>query len=150
MKLANQGPRRFRELSRHPRTPLLGVSAALWVFVCMAEQLDLTIVYEPGEDGWIVASIPEVSGVFSQGRTRDEARTTSLTRCGCSMVWPAGRALGRPTPSRDRLWAGAQDLPPAPGAAASRRSLTPSAKRFACASNVLPQESDRRSYEPMP
>lgn len=38
------------------------------------EQLDLTIVYEPGEDGWVVASIPEVAGVFSQGRTRDEAR----------------------------------------------------------------------------
>lgn len=38
------------------------------------EQLDLTIVYEPGEDGWIVVSIPEVPGVFSQGRTRDEAR----------------------------------------------------------------------------
>ncbi|MGB2709927.1 MAG: type II toxin-antitoxin system HicB family antitoxin [Conexibacter sp.] len=40
----------------------------------MANELDLTIVYEPGEDGWIVASIPEVAGVFSQGRTRDEAR----------------------------------------------------------------------------
>ena len=38
------------------------------------EQLDLTIVYEPGEDGWIVVPIPEVPGVFSQGRTRDEAR----------------------------------------------------------------------------
>jgi predicted RNase H-like HicB family nuclease len=38
------------------------------------EQLNLTIVYEPGEDGWIVVSIPEVPGVFSQGRTRDEAR----------------------------------------------------------------------------
>jgi predicted RNase H-like HicB family nuclease len=38
------------------------------------EQLDLTIVYEPGEDRWIVVSIPEVPGVFSQGRTRDEAR----------------------------------------------------------------------------
>lgn len=38
------------------------------------EQLDLTIVYEPGDDGWVVASIPEVAGVFSQGRTRDEAR----------------------------------------------------------------------------
>jgi predicted RNase H-like HicB family nuclease len=40
----------------------------------MASELDLTIVCEPGEDGWIVASIPEVAGVFSQGRTRDEAR----------------------------------------------------------------------------
>jgi hypothetical protein len=34
------------------------------------EQLDLTIVYEPGEEGWILASIPEVPGVFTQGRTR--------------------------------------------------------------------------------
>jgi hypothetical protein len=25
----------------------------------MANELDLTIVYEPGEDGWIVASIPD-------------------------------------------------------------------------------------------
>jgi len=40
----------------------------------VASELDLTIVYEPGEDGWIVVSIPEVAGVFSQGRTRDEAR----------------------------------------------------------------------------
>jgi predicted RNase H-like HicB family nuclease len=42
------------------------------------EQLDLTIVYEPGEDGWIVASIPEVAGVFSQGRTREEARANVI------------------------------------------------------------------------
>jgi predicted RNase H-like HicB family nuclease len=44
----------------------------------MAEQLDLTIVYEPGEDGWIIASIPEVAGVFSQGRSREEARTNVI------------------------------------------------------------------------
>ena len=43
----------------------------------MAE-LDLTIIYEEGDDGWIVASIPEVAGVFSQGRTRDEARTNVI------------------------------------------------------------------------
>ncbi len=42
------------------------------------EQLDLTIVYESGEDGWILASIPEVAGVFSQGRTRDEARANVI------------------------------------------------------------------------
>jgi predicted RNase H-like HicB family nuclease len=35
----------------------------------------LTIVYEAGGDGWIVASIPEVRGTHSQGRTRAEART---------------------------------------------------------------------------
>ncbi len=42
------------------------------------EQLDLTIVYEPGEDGWIIASIPEVPGVHTQGRTREEARANVI------------------------------------------------------------------------
>jgi predicted RNase H-like HicB family nuclease len=42
------------------------------------EQLDLTIVYEPGEDGWIIASIPEVKGVHSQGRNREEARANVI------------------------------------------------------------------------
>lgn len=37
-----------------------------------------SILYEEDGDGWIVASIPEVPGVFSQGRTRDEARTNVL------------------------------------------------------------------------
>jgi predicted RNase H-like HicB family nuclease len=41
-------------------------------------RLDLTIVYEPGEEGWIVASIPEVAGVFSQGHTREEARANVI------------------------------------------------------------------------
>jgi predicted RNase H-like HicB family nuclease len=40
----------------------------------MSESLQLTIVYEQGDDGWIVASIPEVPGAHSQGRTREEAR----------------------------------------------------------------------------
>ena len=44
----------------------------------MSERLDLTIVYEPGEDGWVIATIPEVSGVFSQGRTREEARANVI------------------------------------------------------------------------
>lgn len=42
------------------------------------EQLDLTIVYELGEEGWIIASIPEVAGVFSQGRTQAEARANVI------------------------------------------------------------------------
>jgi len=40
----------------------------------MSEILHLTIVYEDGGDGWIVASIPEVPGANSQGRSRAEAR----------------------------------------------------------------------------
>lgn len=44
------------------------------VVLVAQQQLDLTIVYESGDDGWVLASIPEVAGVFSQGRTRAEAR----------------------------------------------------------------------------
>jgi predicted RNase H-like HicB family nuclease len=40
--------------------------------------LDLTIVYEDGEDGFIVSSVPAVPGVLSQGRTREEARENVL------------------------------------------------------------------------
>jgi predicted RNase H-like HicB family nuclease len=40
----------------------------------VSEALRLTIVYEDGGDGWIIASIPEVPGAHSQGRSRDEAR----------------------------------------------------------------------------
>lgn len=40
----------------------------------MSESLQLTIVYESGEDGWVIASIPEVPGAHSQGKTREEAR----------------------------------------------------------------------------
>jgi hypothetical protein len=42
----------------------------------VSEALQLTIRFEPGEDGWIIASIPEVPGALSQGRTREEARRT--------------------------------------------------------------------------
>jgi predicted RNase H-like HicB family nuclease len=44
----------------------------------MSGSAERTIVYEDDEDGWIVASIPDVPGVFSQGRTRDEARVNVL------------------------------------------------------------------------
>lgn len=40
--------------------------------------LDLTILYEQDEEGWWVAEIPEVPGVFSQGRTPEEARAMVL------------------------------------------------------------------------
>jgi len=40
----------------------------------VSDQLHLTVVYEDGHDGWVVASIPEVPGAMSQGRTRAEAR----------------------------------------------------------------------------
>lgn len=36
--------------------------------------LRLTILYETGNDRLVIASVPEVPGVHSQGLTRDEAR----------------------------------------------------------------------------
>lgn len=44
----------------------------------MSGSSESTILYEEDEDGWIVASIPEVPGVVSQGRTQDEARVNVL------------------------------------------------------------------------
>lgn len=32
------------------------------------------VVYTPIEDGWIMASVPELPGAVTQGRTMDEAR----------------------------------------------------------------------------
>lgn len=44
----------------------------------MSASLRVTIVYEQGEEGWIVASIPEVPGANSQGRTHEEARANVI------------------------------------------------------------------------
>ncbi len=38
------------------------------------DELQLTIVYEDGGDGWILARVLEVPAAIDQGRTRDEAR----------------------------------------------------------------------------
>jgi predicted RNase H-like HicB family nuclease len=44
----------------------------------VSDPLRLTIVYEAGEDGWVVASVPEVPGANTQGRTREEARANVI------------------------------------------------------------------------
>lgn len=40
----------------------------------MSESLRLTVRFEDAGEGWILATIPEVPGAISQGRTRAEAR----------------------------------------------------------------------------
>ena len=40
----------------------------------MTDSLRFTILFEEGEDGWVVAQVKEVPGAVSQGRTREEAR----------------------------------------------------------------------------
>jgi predicted RNase H-like HicB family nuclease len=40
----------------------------------VSETLSLTVHFEDAGDGWVLATIPEVPGAISQGRTREEAR----------------------------------------------------------------------------
>jgi predicted RNase H-like HicB family nuclease len=67
----------------------------------MSDPLHLTIVYEEGDDGWIVVSIPEVPGVLSQGRTKAEAREMALDALAGMLELraaehePQGKAVGR-------------------------------------------------------
>jgi predicted RNase H-like HicB family nuclease len=42
------------------------------------EAINLTIHYEDAGDGWVMATIPEVPGAISQGRTRAEARASVI------------------------------------------------------------------------
>ncbi len=44
----------------------------------MSESILIQIVYEDAGGGWIMARIPVVEGVISQGRTRAEARENVL------------------------------------------------------------------------
>lgn len=66
----------------------------------MSNPLHLTILYEEGGDGWIVSSIPEVPGVLSQGRTKEEAREMALDALAGMLELraaehePQGKAVG--------------------------------------------------------
>jgi len=42
------------------------------------EAINLTIHYEDAGDGWVLATIPEVPGAISQGRSRAEARVNVI------------------------------------------------------------------------
>ncbi len=44
----------------------------------MSKSPQFTIVFEEGQEGWIVASVPDVPGAHSQGRTRNEALTNVI------------------------------------------------------------------------
>lgn len=41
-------------------------------------KVELSVRYEPAENGWLTASIPSVPGTISIGRTRAEAREDVL------------------------------------------------------------------------
>jgi transcriptional regulator with XRE-family HTH domain len=67
---------------RHPRTSTLnklaaGLGVSVQVLQGTVSQGTIgayTAIYEPGENGWVVASCPDVPGAITQGRTIEEAR----------------------------------------------------------------------------
>jgi predicted RNase H-like HicB family nuclease len=66
--------------------------------------LRVTIVYEPGEDGWIAASIPEVPGVHSQGRNREQARANVIEALRDTLELRFGEhASAEPAPDSEPL-----------------------------------------------
>ena len=40
--------------------------------------MNLTLILERGEDGYWIATIPEVPGAFSQGKTKTQARKNAI------------------------------------------------------------------------
>ncbi|HWH10304.1 MAG TPA: type II toxin-antitoxin system HicB family antitoxin [Solirubrobacteraceae bacterium] len=70
----------------------------------MSQSLRLTIVFEPVEEGWIVASVPEVPGALSQGHTREEARENVIDALHGILELRFGEhALAEPVPDSESL-----------------------------------------------
>ncbi len=62
----------------------------------MEANLQLTIHFEDAGEGWVLASIPEVPGAISQGRTRDEARENVIDALR-TVLTPDDQLAGRTT-----------------------------------------------------
>jgi predicted RNase H-like HicB family nuclease len=54
----------------------------------------VTIIFEKGEEGFRIASIPEIPGAFSRGRTKGQARANAFDSMNELMA--AGRETAEP------------------------------------------------------
>jgi len=63
----------------------------LGIVLLMSDQLALTIVFERGEDGWVIESIPEVAGIFGQGHNTGRGARERDRRAAADAVTRAGR-----------------------------------------------------------
>ncbi len=66
----------------------------------MSEMLKLTVQLEDAGDGWVLASIPEVPGAISQGRTREEARENVIDALR-TVLTPDEQLAGKPPDADD-------------------------------------------------
>lgn len=69
----------------------------------MSATLQLTIVYEDAGDGWIMASIPQVPGTRSQGRTREEARENVIDALRVMLAGDDRELVAGPTANTEPL-----------------------------------------------
>jgi predicted RNase H-like HicB family nuclease len=66
------------------------------------EAINLTIHYEDAGDGWVLATIPEVPGAISQGRTRAEARANVIDALQ-TVLTPDDQLAGNSSAGDDEL-----------------------------------------------
>lgn len=62
----------------------------------------LTIHFEDAGDGWVLATIPEVPGAISQGRTREEARLNVIDALQ-TVLTPDNQLAGNAASEDDEL-----------------------------------------------
>jgi len=66
----------------------------------MSETLTLTVHFEDAGDGWILATIPEVPGAISQGRSRQQARENVIDALR-TVLTPDEQLTGQPPGTDD-------------------------------------------------
>jgi predicted RNase H-like HicB family nuclease len=66
------------------------------------EAINLTIHYEDAGDGWVLATIPEIPGAISQGRSRAEARVNVIDALQ-TVLTPDGQLTGGSSSGDDEL-----------------------------------------------
>lgn len=66
------------------------------------EAINLTIRYEDAGNGWVLATIPEVPGAISQGRTRAQARTNVIDALQ-TVLTPEDQLTGDSSTADDEL-----------------------------------------------
>lgn len=71
--------------------------------VRVTQTLSLTVHFEEAGNGWVMATIPEVPGAISQGRTREEARENVIDALR-TVLTPDDQLAGRaPSPGDEPL-----------------------------------------------
>ena len=73
---------------------------------------EYTVVYQPIEDGWFMASVPELPGAVTQGQSLEEAR--DMIKEAVELLLESYRDNAKKDASGEAIWETLTvDLPPA-------------------------------------